>query len=422
MAPAGRNDGDLEDFETLDDYPVAGKTVLARVDLNSPVDKGKVSLSDRIKEHGRTTLRELAEGNARTVVLAHQGRPGHEDFIGLEQHAKLLEPFVGRPVSTVDDVAGPLARAVIRELQPGEVLLLGNVRAVPDETAERTPEEHSRGLLVKALAPLADLFVSDAFSASHRSHASVVGFTAALPSVAGRVMERELRALDRVSRGPEEPVVYLLGGAKPADSFRVMRHVLSAGRGGALPAGGTAGNAILACGMVGNIFLLARHGGLGPFASYRDDVDALNGKVQVPSDLAVAEGARRREIPASEISPGNWPLDIGPETVERYRAALSRARTIIANGPPGKYEAEAFSQGTRALFQAVSESRGFTVIGGGDTLAALDALGIPRERFSCVSLGGHALLDYLAGIPLPGVEALRRLPASRRRRPEVAYA
>ncbi|MCJ7766840.1 phosphoglycerate kinase, partial [Candidatus Bathyarchaeota archaeon] len=208
-------------FLTLDDVKVKDKTVLVRVDFNSPVDpETKKLLEDaRIRAHAETTIKELAENGAKVVILAHQGRKGDADFIPLKQHSELLSKILRKPVKYVDDLYGEKAKAAIRNLKSGEILVLENVRTFAAETKNGTPEEQAKTDLVKNLAPLADLFVNDAFAAAHRSHVSMVGFTAVLPSVAGRIMERELKSLGRVLEKPEKPCVFIFGGAKADDSL-----------------------------------------------------------------------------------------------------------------------------------------------------------------------------------------------------------
>ncbi|MCW4052652.1 MAG: phosphoglycerate kinase, partial [Candidatus Bathyarchaeota archaeon] len=230
-------------IQTLDDFNVKGKTVLVRVDFNSPIDPetNKVLDDVRIRTHGETTIKELAQKGAKVIILAHQGRPGEADFISLEQHAGLLARILKKPVKYVDDLYGNVAKQAIKSLANGEILVLKNVRTNPEEQKKGSPEEHSKTEFVKALSAMADLFVSDAFAAAHRSHISIVGFTAVLPSVAGRIMERELGALGRALEKPEKPCVYILGGAKADDALRISEHVLGEQIADCVLTGGVAG-------------------------------------------------------------------------------------------------------------------------------------------------------------------------------------
>jgi len=216
-------------YKTLDDFNVKNKTVLVRVDFNSEVNpQTKEVTSDvRIKAHAESTLKELAEKDAKTVVLAHQGRKGDQDYLSLEQHTKILQKILKCPIKYVNDLFGEKAKGAIRSLQPGEILVLENVRSWDPETKNGTPEQQAKTELVQNLAPLADLFVSDAFAAAHRGHVSIVGFTAVLPSAAGRIMERELKSLSKALEMPEKPCVYVMGGAKADDALEISKYILS---------------------------------------------------------------------------------------------------------------------------------------------------------------------------------------------------
>jgi len=216
----------LKDFLTIDDFDVEGKTVLFRADINSVVIDGRVQMKERIDENAKT-IRELSEKKAKVVILAHQGRAGRYDFLPLEQHAQLLRNFVD--LKYIDDIIGPAAREAIKNLDAGEVLLLDNVRMLAEETLDETPEEHAKSVFVRKLSPLADIYINDAFSVAHRSHASVVGFPKVLDAGIGRLMERELSALARAVHQIERPVVYVLGGAKPEEVFDIIDFALERG-------------------------------------------------------------------------------------------------------------------------------------------------------------------------------------------------
>lgn len=215
-------------FLTLDDIKVNDKVVLVRVDFNSPIDpRTRRILEDtRIRAHAETTIQELSEKGAKTVILAHQGRKGDPDFISLEQHAGILSKILKKPVEYVNDLYGEKAKKAIKSLKSGEILVLENVRNFTLETKDGTPEDQAKTDLVKNLAPLADFFVNDAFAAAHRAHVSMVGFTAILPSVAGRIMERELKSLSRVLESPDKPCIFIFGGAKADDSLEISKYVL----------------------------------------------------------------------------------------------------------------------------------------------------------------------------------------------------
>jgi phosphoglycerate kinase len=245
----------MSKFLTLDDVKVKGKVVLVRVDFNSAIDPGtkKILEDARIRAHAETTIRELADKGAKVVILAHQGRKGDPDFIPLRQHSEILGKILKKPVKYVDDLYGEKAKNAIKSLKSGEILVLENVRTFAGETRDGTPEEHGKTELVRNLAPLADLFVNDAFAAAHRAHASIVGFTAALPSVAGRIMERELKSLSKVLENPEKPCIFILGGAKADDSLEISKYVLDK----------EIANHVLTGGVVGQVFLAANGIDLG---------------------------------------------------------------------------------------------------------------------------------------------------------------
>jgi len=312
-------------FLTMNDFNFKGKVVLVRVDINSAIDPETKKILDdtRIRAHGETTIKELSEKGAKTVVLAHQGRPGEPDFIPLKQHAEIL----GKPVKYVDDVYGEKARKAIKNLKNGEILVLGNVRTYPNETKKNTPEEHAKSEFIQKLAPLADIFVNDAFAAAHRAHASIVGFTAVLPSAAGRIMERELKALSRVSEAPEKPCVYILGGAKADDSLKISDYVLTNKIADYILTGGVIGHLFLAAKGVNlgkpNMAFLEKQGVLGLVSGIQDLMKKFPGKILVPLDLAVEVAGKRREIAVSGLPTDHPIYDIGKETVKKYNTVKS---------------------------------------------------------------------------------------------------
>ncbi|MEM3715874.1 MAG: phosphoglycerate kinase [Candidatus Bathyarchaeia archaeon] len=409
----------MPEFLTLDDFDVKGKVVLVRVDFNSPVDPQTKKIIDdtRIRAHGETTIKELSDRGAKVVILAHQGRPGDPDFISLEQHSQILSRILGRPVKFVDDVYGEKAKKAIRELKDGEILVLDNVRNFPREAKEAPPEEHAKSDLVANLAPLADLFVNDAFAAAHRSHASIVGFTVVLPSAAGRIMERELRALSRVMERPEKPCIYILGGAKADDSLRISKYVLE----------NNIADYVLTAGITGHLFLVAKGYNLGKpnmdlleknkLLDLVPGIKELMGKypdrIETPIDLAVEVEGKRKEISLEDL-PTDYPIyDIGTKTIERYSGLIMKAKSIVFSGPPGVFEREEFRKGTKALFEAIASSRAFSLIGGGHSIAAVQGLGL-ADKMGYISTAGGALIEFLMGRKLPGVVALEE--AAKRKR------
>jgi phosphoglycerate kinase len=345
------------------------------------------------------------------VILAHQGRKGDPDFIPLKQHSEILGRILGKPVKYVDDVFGDKAQKAIKELKGGEILVLENVRTYAGETKEGTPEEHAKTEFVQALAPLASLFVNDAFAAAHRAHVSMVGFTAVLPSAAGRIMERELKSLNKVLENPEKPCLYILGGAKGDDSLEISRYVLDNG----------IADYVLTGGVVGQLFLVAKDVNLGnPNMKFLEEKNLMNlvpgikalmkkhaNKIKVPMDVAVEVDKKRKEIQVEKLPTDYLMFDIGAKTVEDYSKLIRNAKSIVVSGPMGVFENKEFVYGTREIFEEIAKSHAFSLAGGGHTIAALQELRL-SDKISYVSTAGGALIEFLMGKKLPGVVALER--------------
>ena len=403
-------------ISTMEDSDFKGKTVLVRVDFNSPVDpQTKRVLNDtRIRAHAETTIGELMEKGAKVVILAHQGRPGAPDFIPLQQHAEILGKILGKPVKYVNDVFGEKAQQAIRELKEGEILVLENVRAYTGERKKGTPEDHAKTEFVQKLAPLADIFVNDAFAATHRAHVSIVGFTAVLPSAAGRIMETELKALGKVLHTSEKPCVYILGGAKADDALRISQYVLKNNIADHILTGGIAGHLFLAAKGVDlgkpNMELLEKKEIMGLVPGIRELMKEYPGKIEVPVDLAVEVEGKRKEIAVEEL-PTNYSIfDIGAETIQKYVNTVSNAKSIVISGPLGVYENREFLAGTKEVFEAIAASKAFSLVGGGHTVAAVEGLGL-ANKMGYISTAGGALIEFLMGEELPGVAALEKAAA-----------
>jgi phosphoglycerate kinase len=401
---------------TIKDFDFKGKTVLVRVDFNSPVDpQTKKVLDDtRIRAHAETTIRELMEKGAKVVILAHQGRPGEPDFIPLKQHAEILGKILGKPVKYVDDVFNEKAQQVIRELKEGEILVLENVRTFAGERKKGTPEDHAKTEFVQKLAPLADIFVNDAFAAAHRAHVSIVGFTAVLPSAAGRIMERELKALGKVLHAPEKPCVYILGGAKADDALRISQYVLKNNIADHILTGGIAGHLFLVAKGADlgkpNMELLEKKELMGLVPGIRELMKEYPGKIDVPVDLAVEVEGKRREIATEEL-PTDYPIyDIGAKTIQRYASTIGDAKSIVISGPLGVFENKEFLAGTKGVLEAIAASKAFSLVGGGHTVAAVEKLGL-TNKMGYISTAGGALIEFLMGEELPGVAALEKAAA-----------
>ena len=406
-------------YKTLDDFDVKNKVVLVRVDFNSEIDPQtkKVTSDVRIKAHAESTLKELAEKGAKTVVLAHQGRKGDPDYTPLKEHAEILGKILKCPVKYVDDLFGDKAKAAIKNLQSGEILVLENVRSWDKETKSMTPEEASKTELVQNLAPLADYFVNDAFAAAHRGHVSMVGFTAVLPSAAGRIMERELKSLSKALEKPEKPSVYVMGGAKADDSLEISKYVLGKGIADYVLTGGVTGQLFLAAKGVdlgkGNMAYLAKKELTALIPGIKALEDQYGDKVMTPLDLAVEEYGKRKEIPVSKLPTENSIMDIGAKTVEAYTKIISSAKSIVVSGPMGVYENKEFNYGTKKVFEAIANSNAFSLAGGGNTIAAIQEYGLTK-KIGYISTAGGALIEFLMGKKLPGVVALETATATKK--------
>ncbi|MGQ0670370.1 MAG: phosphoglycerate kinase [Actinomycetota bacterium] len=389
-------------LRTLEDLGgVAGKRVFVRVDFNVPLENGKVADDLRIRAT-LPTLNELLQAGASLVLASHLGRPKGQvkEDLRLAPVGDRLGKLMGREVATLDDVAGEEARAVCSHIEPGEVVLLENVRFDPGE-------ESNDPAFADRLAGLADVYVDDAFGAAHRAHASVVGLAERLPSAAGRLLEREVEVLSRLLEGPDEPYVAVLGGAKVSDKLGTISALVERV------------DALLIGGAMAFTFIAAQGGEVGDSLVEPDRFDEVREArklaeergviIQLPEDaVAAAEisvESNRRTVPADYIPRGLKGLDVGPRTVEEFARTIASARTILWNGPMGVFELEPFSAGTRGVAQAVAGSGAFSVVGGGDSLLAVKRLEL-EDAFDHLSTGGGASLEFLEGGRLPGIVAL----------------
>jgi phosphoglycerate kinase len=389
------------ELRTVDRAEVAGRRVLVRNDFNVPLEDGTVTDDLRIRA-AVPTLRWLLDHGARVICCSHLGRPkGKPDpRYSLEPVRPVLAERLGVEVAFVDDVAGDQALQAAEALGDGQVLLLQNLRYEPGEE-KNDPE------LADRLAALAELYVDDAFGAAHRAHASVVGVAERLPAYAGFLLAGEVKELSRLLEDPERPFVAVLGGSKVSDKLAVLDNLL--GRVDSLVVGG---------GMCFT-FLAAQGQEIGDSLFEADQVEAVRrlletaksqGKpVLLPTDVVVArevsEDAETRTVPADGIEPGWKGLDIGPETAKTFAKAVAEARTVFWNGPMGVFELAPFAAGTKAVAEAVAAASGYTVVGGGDSAAALAELGL-ADMVDHLSTGGGASLELLEGKTLPGVAAI----------------
>ncbi|WP_458205151.1 phosphoglycerate kinase [Haladaptatus sp. NG-SE-30] len=397
-------------IQTLDDLAVQGTTLGVRIDINSPLtESGDLADDARLRAHVET-LSDLLERGGKVAILAHQGRPGGDDFSGLSPHAERLDELLSFPVSYCDGTFSADARRAVRSLEDGEAVVLENTRFYSEEYMEFPAEKAAQTHLVSRLAPELDAYVNDAFAAAHRSQPSLVGFPTRLPGYAGRVMERELDVLGDIESTPR-PRVYVVGGAKVSDSIAVAENVLER----------DLADYVLTAGVVGNVFLFADGADLGDASAdfihdqgYWDYIDdAVNllenyrDRIHLPKDAAVERDGDRVELVREEFPPreDEGAMDIGTATIEAYSEILREAGTVILNGPTGVFEDDTFADGTRELYTEAANAE-YSIVGGGDTAAAIRKFGL--GGFDHVSTGGGACLRMLTGDPLPAVEALSR--------------
>jgi len=412
------------DILDLDDFDFKGKTVLLRVDINSPIDPRTKGIKDDTRmRRSLPTIEELSEKGAKVVILAHQGDPlDYQNFTTLEEHAQVLAKLLGREVIYIDDVVGPAARDRIRRLKEGQILLLENIRIHTEETiifeeaVKLSPREQTNTLLVRKLAPLADIYVCDAFAAAHRSEPSLVGFPEILPSACGRLFQEELRVLKQVRDDPKRPCLFLLGGAKILDAFKMMGKVLERGSADRVLTGGLVGQVMLRAagyplGKRSDKYLRERN--LDQFIGVARDLLREHGeRVLHPQDVVVEDDGRR-EIDIASLPAEGLIMDIGKRTIETYTKLIAEAGTIFVNGPVGIYEREEGSFGTRSLWKAIADSQAFSVIGGGDTIAAAKKFGV-QDKVSYICTAGGGLIRFLSGEKLAVVEALRKAACRQR--------
>ncbi|MCD1294221.1 phosphoglycerate kinase [Methanocella sp. CWC-04] len=398
------------DYYTMDDFSFDGKTVLLRVEFNSPMGpKGEILDDKRIRE-SLPTIKGLED--SKLVLLAHQSRPGKKDFTTMEEHARRLQKYVKQNVRYVDDIFGWNARSHIMNMEKGDVLMLENVRFYSEETLEQSPEAHSKTHLVKKLAPVAQIFLNDAFGASHRSQCSLVGFTPVLPSGAGRLMEKEIDSLNEALTGGGE-TIYVLGGAKVDDSISVTKNVLEKKIASKVLVTGVVANVFMAASGIRigkpNMDFLEKNDYIGQIDLAKTILKAFDGKVVLPSDVAINKDGKREEINVMDLPTDYLISDIGQATILSFSDMIRHADKVIINGPSGIFENPEFSAGTNDILMAATRAK-FSVIGGGHSSAAVEQLGI-EDRISHVSTGGGACIDFLSGKNMPAIEALKAAKA-----------
>lgn len=388
--------------KSVADIDVRDKRVLVRVDFNVPRDaEGKIT-DDRRIEESLPTIRYLLQRNARVILVSHLGRPGGKvrDDMRMDEVARRLSQLLGDTVTKLDDCIGPSVTSAAEKMAPGAVILLENVRFHPEEEAN-DPE------FAKKLAALAEVFVNDAFATCHRAHASTEGVARFLPAVAGFLVQKEIDVMGKALSNPDRPFVTVLGGAKVSDKLALVDNLL-----------GKVDQLLIGGGMA-YTFLKAKGYEVGKSLLDEAKVESCGailkradqaGKpVLLPEDVVVAAGLDATEantVPADQIPPDQMGLDIGPKTIEKFQAAIRQAKTVAWNGPVGAFEHEPFAAGTKAVANALAQSRATTIVGGGETAEAVEQFGV-ASRITHVSTGGGASLEFLEGKDLPGIAALQ---------------
>lgn len=384
------------------DIDVKGKRVLVRVDFNVPLDDSRRITDDTRIKAAVPTIQYLIDQGAKVILVSHLGRPKGvvKDELRMDPIAKRLSKLLGKPVKKLDDVIGPDVEAAVKAMSPGDVVLLENVRFHAEEEAN-DPD------FAKKLASLADVYVNDAFGTAHRAHASTEGAAHYLPAVAGFLMQKEIDYLSKAVTNPDRPLVAILGGAKVADKIPVIENMIDKV------------DVLLIGGGMAYTFLKAKGFEVGKSLLDECSIDrtkeqmakaAAKGiKFELPEDVVVADrvapDAEVKIVPVSEIPPDWIGLDIGPKTVERFKEYILNAGTVVWNGPMGVFEMDVFASGTKAIGRAMADSSAVTIVGGGDSAAAVEQMGF-AHYMSHVSTGGGASLEFLEGKALPGVVAL----------------
>jgi len=394
---------------TIRELGCNGKTVLLRLDLNSPIDPTSNLILDdkRFREH-IPTIRALSD--SRVVIVTHQSRPGKKDFTTLEAHAEKLEQLLGKPVRYVDSIFGRHAREAVNAMKVGDVLMLENVRFNAEENLTLKPEDAKKTHLVKKLSSMADVFVNDAFGTAHRSQPTIVGLPLAMRSAGGLLMEKEVATLSKVFSGAPRPVCMVLGGTKVDDSIDVARHVLANG----------IADQVMVIGVVANVFLIAAGYNIGKPSTqlitqlkYQPEIEKAKeilshyrDRVVMPESVAVRQDNHRVEYAIDRIPEDTPVLDLGMDSVAALVQVLKKAGTVVFNGPAGVFEDADFATGTYELLRAASGVE-FSVVGGGHTAAVIEKLGIEQD-FTHISTGGGACIEFLTGKKLPAVDALEQ--------------
>ncbi|MCX8172531.1 MAG: phosphoglycerate kinase [Archaeoglobaceae archaeon] len=395
----------MTELPTLDNIDSKQKSVLLRLDINAPIVNSTILDTTRFESH-LPTIRELEDKEI--VILAHQSRPGRRDFTTLEEHAKVLSRIVGKEIEYIDEIFSRRVLERLKSMKPGEIVLLENVRFYSEEQLERTAEEHANCLMVKRLKNYFDVFVNDAFSAFHRSHASLVGFIPVLPSFIGRVAEKEIKALSKgLKKG--DRIAFVLGGAKIKDPIKVMKNVLENG----------IAERVFLTGVIANYFLFLNGKDIGEknkkiVEDNKENVkdedakrlfERHREKILLPIDFGVEVSGVREDVSVEEFKGEGIIKDIGVETMNEFSKMIPEYDTVVVNGTAGVYEDSKFSLGTYEILKAVTKAK-FSVVGGGHTASAVNMFGL-SDKVSHVSIAGGACISFLSGEKMPVIEKIR---------------
>lgn len=390
---------------SIEDLELKGKRVFVRVDINTPVhpETGELIEQTRLEE-AAVTIRDLQE--SKVVVGSHQGRVGRSDYVSLRAHSQALTRILGKEVKFVEDVFGPTALRSIDEMRDGDVMLLDNLRFTAEENQEYRPADAEKTFLVSRIRSHVDACVLDAFSTAHRGSPTIVGFAGLVPTCAGVVVAKELRALDRIVAVEKGPYVTVLGGAKVSDRMEAIDALAANNR----------ADKVLLSGVVAMVFLRASgkyRGELGIdneqtlVLKARQLLDEDPERYEMPIDVGIKVDSARQDVEVSKLGQNCEVLDIGPRTVDRFSRLIKGAGTVFMSGPPGAFEWEGFASGTQGLLSAMSSSFGTTIVSGGHLSSALAKYGVDTQ-IDHISTAGGALVQYLAGKRLPLIDALER--------------
>ena len=388
---------------TLDDFDLKGKTVFLRVDMNCPIDPNTMEISGtRRIEEASETMNSIKD--AKLVVASHQGRVGNKDYTGMNKHADVLEKILKRKIKYVEDVIGTTAQNEIKNMKDGDILLLDNLRLCAEENYEFSPASAAKTIMVQRLQKLFDLCVLDSFPSAHRSHPSIVGFAHVLPACAGKIVEREVKKLDEIITVAKAPHVIVLGGSKVADRLESIKMLIKKGR----------ADHVLLTGLIGNVFMRAQARIKAPLGIKREEeivakAHSLIGEYpdvfSTPVDVAIDKDGSRVDIDVRDLSKEDTIYDVGPKTVEHYNKLISGAGKVFVSGPPGYFEKEEFSLGTKGILEAVANSMATTIVSGGHLTSALKRYGL-ADKINHISTAGGALVLYLTGETLPMIQVL----------------